>query len=251
GMDYLSRMGHVHRDLATRNCLVGDQQIVKIADFASLQRQYDRDYYHIASRSRVPLRWLSKEALHESRYSSASDVYAFGVTLWEIYTYGRQPYSEFSNQEVIKMIGMHDLLPSPPNCPSNIYSVMIECWNETSERRPTFGELHTKFQKWCLAGPSQFFITTNRANSSHSGGSNGRRQGSSNPSLTRNFINDPYSVPPPAPVHSTPIGQSYLAPTNNSRSPKGKRELNGDSTPLMKHGQRGNYVYSEESSEDD
>uniref|UniRef100_A0AC34QWE6 Protein kinase domain-containing protein n=1 Tax=Panagrolaimus sp. JU765 TaxID=591449 RepID=A0AC34QWE6_9BILA len=214
GMDYLSRMGHVHRDLATRNCLVGDQQIVKIADFASLQRQYDRDYYHIASRSRVPLRWLSKEALHESRYSSASDVYAFGVTLWEIYTYGRQPYSEFSNQEVIKMIGMHDLLPSPPNCPSNIYSVMIECWNETSERRPTFGELHTKFQKWCLAGPSQFFITTNRANSSHS-------------------------------------GQSYLAPTNNSRSPKGKRELNGDSTPLMKHGQRGNYVYSEESSEDD
>lgn len=67
------------------------------------------------------------------------------------------------------MIGMHDLLPSPPNCPPNIYSVMIECWNESPERRPSFDELHSKFQKWCLAGPSQFFINANRANSSHSG----------------------------------------------------------------------------------
>ncbi|KAE9545819.1 hypothetical protein FO519_010969, partial [Halicephalobus sp. NKZ332] len=96
-MEFLSRMGYIHRDLATRNCLVGDQQIVKIADFASMQNQYDRDYYTLSSRSRVPLRWLSKEALQESRYTFSSDVYSFGVVLWEIYTYGRQPYEGFSN----------------------------------------------------------------------------------------------------------------------------------------------------------
>ncbi|KAE9554550.1 hypothetical protein FO519_002254 [Halicephalobus sp. NKZ332] len=136
------------------------------------------------------------------------NVYSFGVVLWEIYTYGRQPYEGFSNQEVVRMIGMHDLLPCPGGCPPNVYSVMIECWNEAPERRPSFPELHARFQKWCLAGPSQFFMNTNRANSSHSGGSSGKRQGSSNPSTNRNgpnFINDPFQVPPPAPVHSTPV----------------------------------------------
>uniref|UniRef100_A0AC34FAI2 Uncharacterized protein n=2 Tax=Panagrolaimus sp. ES5 TaxID=591445 RepID=A0AC34FAI2_9BILA len=87
GMEFLARMGHVHRDLATRNCLVGDQQIIRICDFASMRPDYENDYFMLSSRTRVPLRWLSKEALEESRYTTASDVYAFGVTLWELYTF--------------------------------------------------------------------------------------------------------------------------------------------------------------------
>uniref|UniRef100_A0A7E4VYI8 receptor protein-tyrosine kinase n=1 Tax=Panagrellus redivivus TaxID=6233 RepID=A0A7E4VYI8_PANRE len=212
GMEFLSRCGHVHRDLATRNCLVGDQQVIKIADFASLVSDYDDDYYNMSSRTRVPLRWLSKEALTESRFTSASDVYAFGVTLWEIYTYGRQPYDDFTNADVVKKISMHDVLYSPPGCPPNVYSVMIECWNEAPERRPSFAELHARFQKWCIAGPCQLFMNTARTNSTHSGGSSSKHRSSSHSASNgpgnAYMIADPFQVPPPAPpMHSTPIGR--------------------------------------------
>uniref|UniRef100_A0AC35FW64 Uncharacterized protein n=1 Tax=Panagrolaimus sp. PS1159 TaxID=55785 RepID=A0AC35FW64_9BILA len=220
GMEFLARMGHVHRDLATRNCLVGDQQIIRICDFASMRPDYDSDYYMLSSRSRVPLRWLSKEALEESRYTTASDVYAFGVTLWELYTFGRQPFETFSDGQVINLISNHEPLPCPPGCPSNVYRTMVECWNEVPERRPNFSELYSKFQKWCINGP-QIFMNSNRANSTHSGSSgNNRQQSSSSQSLQRSsnhqhhhhqnpYIPDPYQVPPPAPLmHSTPIGRS-------------------------------------------
>lgn len=118
----------------------------------------------------MPLRWLSKEALQEARYTHASDVYAFGVLLWEMYTYGKQPYMGCSNQQVIEMINKEDVLIMPNGCPTMMYKLMIECWHQNPKKRPTFTELHERFQKWSSNGQSLFSMNQqNRASSVHSG----------------------------------------------------------------------------------
>jgi serine/threonine protein kinase len=169
GMEYLANAGHIHRDLATRNCLVGDQQVIKIANFGHMKQCYDNDYVKMPARGRLPVRWMSKEILNGGQYSEASDVYAFGVTLWEMYTFGRQPYEDCTNEDVIEMIREHIVLDSPQNCPSNIYATMVECWNDRPERRPTFSELHLRLQEWCTTMPRTLQSLQNRAGSVHSG----------------------------------------------------------------------------------
>jgi len=152
--------------------LVGDQQVIKISDFGRMKQSYDHCYYKLNSTTRVPLRWLSKEALNEAKYTQASDVFAFGVTLWEVYTYGCQPYAEFSNQQVIEMINEEAPLEMPPFCPSILYGIMIECFHSNAKRRPSFAELHTRLQKWCQSGQTAALIGhQHRASSIHSGGS--------------------------------------------------------------------------------
>ncbi|CAD6195795.1 unnamed protein product [Caenorhabditis auriculariae] len=186
GMEYLASMSYVHRDLATRNCLVGDNRIIKIADFGLMRACYDNDYYKMLHRSWMPVRWMSKEALEQGRFSEASDVWAFGVTLWEVWSYGRQPYECASNQQVIELIANRHLLECPHNCPPNIYSLMVECWHENVDRRPTFSEMHSRLQSWVLASPAHSLMQ-NRAGS-HSGSSGAGRPNQQKPSLppTRN-----------------------------------------------------------------
>ncbi len=147
-------MNFVHRDLAARNCLMRDRMVIKIADFGLMRSCYEKDYYQMTQRYVVdivfvcfrqkiiflrmqfkmftitlndfcstwmPVRWMSKEALQFGKFSEASDVWAFGVTLWEIYSYGRQPYEGYPNGDVIAMITGRDLLECPANCPPSIY----------------------------------------------------------------------------------------------------------------------------------
>ncbi|CAK5097610.1 unnamed protein product [Meloidogyne enterolobii] len=174
GMAYLASNGFVHKDLSARNCLVGDQQIIKICNFARMKSQYERDYYRLNSSCRgVPLRWMSKEALNEGRYGQASDVYSFGVCLWEIYTYGRQPYEGCTDEQVIQFVQEGSYLAIPEFCPPAVYAQMVECFNENASRRPTFAELNSKFQKWCQSNQtSALHIQQHRATSSvNSGGS--------------------------------------------------------------------------------
>ncbi|KAL0277017.1 UNVERIFIED_CONTAM: hypothetical protein PYX00_004446 [Menopon gallinae] len=150
GMDYLSSHHYIHRDLAARNCLVGDNLTVKISDFGLSRDVYSSDYYRVQSKSLLPVRWMPPESILYGKFTTESDVWSYGVVLWEIYSYGLQPYYGYNNQEVIEMIRSRQLLPCPEDCPTRVYSLMVECWHEVPSRRPHFPELHARLNSWCL-----------------------------------------------------------------------------------------------------
>ena len=143
-MKYLASHNYVHRDLATRNCLVGPNYLVKISDFGMSRSLYDSHYYHIHGRFALPVRWMSFECFY-GKFSQKSDVWAFGVTMWEIFTLAKeQPYSGMSDKQVIEdaLRGKNrKILSKPDMCPLEVYKIMLECWAHNSEQRATFEKL--------------------------------------------------------------------------------------------------------------
>lgn len=150
GMEYLAGRNYVHRDLAARNCLVGENLTVKISDFGLARDVYAADYYRVQSNleALLPLRWMSAESMLYGKFTTQSDVWSYGVVLWEVYSFGLQPYYGYSNQEVIEMIRSRQLLPCPEDCPSRMYAFMVECWHEVPSRRPSFAEIHARLRHW-------------------------------------------------------------------------------------------------------
>lgn len=148
GMEFLAAHHYVHRDLAARNCLVGENMTVKISDFGLSRDIYSSDYYRVQSKSLLPVRWMPPEAILYGKFTAESDVWSFGVVMWEVFSYGCQPYYGYTNQEVIDMIRARQLLACPDECPSHVYSMMVECWHEVSSRRPNFTELHSRLGSW-------------------------------------------------------------------------------------------------------
>lgn len=167
GMEYLSGHHYVHRDLAARNCLVGDHLTVKISDFGLSRDIYASDYYRVQSKSLLPVRWMPPESILFGKFTSESDVWSFGVVLWEVFSYGHQPYYGYSNQEVIEMIRSRRLLQCPEDCPPHIYSLMSETWHEAANKRPSFSELHTRLRNW----KAVYSNTTSNCTTIPSGGS--------------------------------------------------------------------------------
>ena len=145
GMRYLASLKYIHRDLATRNILVGQDFKVKIADFGMSQRLYSSFYYRIKGKAVLPIRWMSSECFY-GRFSEKSDAWAFGVTMWEIFTLcQQQPYEHISDQEVVSdaLKGKdRTLLSQPPSCPDEVYHVMMRCWVYEPDERATFEEVH-------------------------------------------------------------------------------------------------------------
>ncbi|XP_071851463.1 inactive tyrosine-protein kinase transmembrane receptor ROR1-like isoform X3 [Apostichopus japonicus] len=146
GMEYLSSRHFVHRDLAARNCMVGDNLQIKIADFGLSRDIYAGDYYRMPSTAVLPIRWMSPEAILFGRFSIESDIWAFGVVLWEIYSFGLQPFYGYKNQEVIDMIRTRHILPCPNGCLAHVYALMMECWHEIPARRPPFKVILARLQ---------------------------------------------------------------------------------------------------------
>ena len=143
-MKYLASHNFVHRDLATRNCLVGPNYLVKISDFGMSRSLYDSHYYRIHGHAVLPVRLMSFECFY-GKFSQKSDVWAFGVTMWEIFTLAKdQPYSDMSDKQVIEdaLKGKNrKILSKPDMCPLEVYKIMLECWAHNSEQRATFEEL--------------------------------------------------------------------------------------------------------------
>ena len=143
-MNYLASHNFVHRDLATRNCLVGPNYLVKISDFGMSRSLYDSHYYRIHGRFVLPVRWMAYECFY-GKFSQKSDVWAFGVTMWEIFTLAKeQPYNDMSDKQVVEdaLKGKNrEILGKPKRCPLKVYKIMLECWEHNCEQRATFEEL--------------------------------------------------------------------------------------------------------------
>ncbi|KAI7813746.1 putative NT-3 growth factor receptor [Triplophysa rosa] len=135
GMVYLSSQHFVHRDLATRNCLVGNGLLVKIGDFGMSRDIYSSDYYRVGGHTMLPIRWMPPESIMYRKFSTESDVWSFGVILWEIFTYGKQPWFQLSNSEVIECITQGRVLDRPCLCPKEVYDLMLGCWQREPQQR--------------------------------------------------------------------------------------------------------------------
>ncbi|XP_035485641.2 tyrosine-protein kinase receptor TYRO3 isoform X1 [Scophthalmus maximus] len=141
GMSYLSSRGFLHRDLAARNCMLGDDMRVYVADFGMSKKIYSSNYYRQKVGIRVPIKWLAMESLSESVYTSKSDVWSFGVTMWEIVSRGRTPYPGVHNHELLDLLLSGHRLKPPEECDQALYEVMWSCWDKEPNRRPGFEEL--------------------------------------------------------------------------------------------------------------
>jgi len=150
GMSYLASNNFVHRDVAARNCLIGEDFTVKIADFGMSRSLYDSHYYVIKGRAILPIRWMAAESFY-GKFSAKTDVWAFGCTMWEIFSLAKEePYSNLSDQELVKdaLLGPNrTLLACPQGCPQEVYDVMKLCWAHNASKRATFEALHLELQE--------------------------------------------------------------------------------------------------------
>ncbi|KAM3866286.1 ephrin type-A receptor 4-like [Diretmus argenteus] len=157
GMKYLSDMSYVHRDLAARNILVNSNLVCKVSDFG-LSRVLEDDpeaayttreatgTYHSPG-GKIPIRWTAPEAIAYRKFTSASDIWSYGIVMWEVVSYGERPYWDMNNQDVIKAIEEGYRLPAPMDCPVVLHQLMLDCWERERAERPTFSQILNMLDK--------------------------------------------------------------------------------------------------------
>ncbi|XP_062316005.1 ephrin type-A receptor 2 [Osmerus eperlanus] len=148
GMKYLSDMSYVHRDLAARNILVNNNLECKVSDFGlSRVLEDDPEGTYTTSGGKIPIRWTAPEAIAYRKFTSASDVWSFGIVMWEVMAFGERPYWDMSNHEVMKAINEAFRLPAPMDCPSTVYQLMLQCWLQDRSKRPRFPDIVSLLDK--------------------------------------------------------------------------------------------------------
>ncbi|XP_067873110.1 ephrin type-B receptor 2 [Heterodontus francisci] len=150
GMKYLADMSYVHRDLAARNILVNSNLVCKVSDFG-LSRFLEDDTsdptYTSALGGKIPIRWTAPEAIQYRKFTSASDVWSYGIVMWEVMSYGERPYWDMTNQDVINAIEQDYRLPPPMDCPTALHQLMLDCWQKDRNNRPKFGQIVNTLDK--------------------------------------------------------------------------------------------------------
>ncbi|XP_049587998.1 ephrin type-B receptor 1 isoform X1 [Syngnathus scovelli] len=150
GMRYLAEMSYVHRDLAARNILVNSNLVCKVSDFG-LSRYLEEDTsdptYTSSLGGKIPVRWTAPEAIAYRKFTSASDVWSYGIVTWEVMSYGERPYWDMSNQDVINAIEQDFRLPAPMDCPTVLHQLMLDCWQKDRNARPKFPDVVNMLDK--------------------------------------------------------------------------------------------------------
>ncbi|XP_075703497.1 non-receptor tyrosine-protein kinase TNK1 isoform X1 [Rhinoderma darwinii] len=149
GMSYLESRKFIHRDLAARNILLTSEEVVKIGDFGLMRALSGHsDHYVMSAHRKIPFAWCSPESLKIGTFSHPSDVWMFGVTLWEMFTYGQEPWLGLSGRQILSKIDREgERLERPDDCPQGLYSIMMKCWAHKPELRPNFSSLMTLIQE--------------------------------------------------------------------------------------------------------
>ncbi|KAK1162412.1 ephrin type-B receptor 3-like isoform X1 [Acipenser oxyrinchus oxyrinchus] len=150
GMKYLSDANYVHRDLAARNILVNSNLVCKVSDFG-LSRFLEDDTtdptYTSSLGGKIPIRWTAPEAIAYRKFTSASDVWSYGIVMWEVMSYGERPYWDMSNQDVINAVEQDYRLPPPMDCPTALHQLMLDCWVKDRNLRPKFAQIVNTLDK--------------------------------------------------------------------------------------------------------
>uniref|UniRef100_A0A8C9TXF6 Proto-oncogene tyrosine-protein kinase receptor Ret n=1 Tax=Scleropages formosus TaxID=113540 RepID=A0A8C9TXF6_SCLFO len=147
GMQYLAEMKLVHRDLAARNVLVAEGRKMKISDFGLSRDVYEEDSYVKRSKGRIPVKWMAIESLFDHIYTTQSDVWSFGVLLWEIVTLGGNPYPGIAPERLFNLLKTGYRMEKPENCAEEMYNLMLRCWKQEPDKRPTFSEISKELEK--------------------------------------------------------------------------------------------------------
>nr|XP_054485104.1 tyrosine-protein kinase FRK [Agelaius phoeniceus] len=150
GMAYLESQNYIHRDLAARNVLVGEHNVYKVADFglARVFKVENENIYEARTETKLPVKWTAPEAIRYNRFSIKSDVWSFGILLFEIITYGQMPYHGMPGHQVIQLLDNGYRLPQPETCPAPLYRMMKQCWNAEPDERPTFDSLSDQLENY-------------------------------------------------------------------------------------------------------
>ncbi|NXG02352.1 RON protein, partial [Sakesphorus luctuosus] len=184
GMEYLAQKKFVHRDLAARNCMLDETLTVKVADFGLARDVFGKEYYSIRQHrhAKLPVKWMALESLQTQKFTTKSDVWSFGVLMWELLTRGASPYPGVDPYDMARYLLQGRRLPQPSHCPDTLYQVMLSCWAPAPEERPSFTGLVGELERILATLEGEHYVN-----------------------LTVTYVNLDWSTPfPPAPPGQLP-----------------------------------------------